>query len=151
MGFPNNEKATEGLCFPSVGGNYPTLTAAQLTAAVDMSKIRKAVCVVQAQTLGAAATVTAKIQGAVTSGGAYTDIPASSATLVKATDDNKAVILEISAEYLNALNLSYRYVKFSVSADVSSSATTTVIGTSGREEPVSALNATGVKTILALT
>ena len=146
MGFPVNERANEGLAY--VGFVIaPTLTTAQLTAAIDISKVRKVYAICQAATLGTSATVTFKAQGATTSGGSYTDIAGSSATLVKATDDNKSLILDINAEAINALGLGYGFIKFSVSADVSSSVVVTAIGTCGREEPISGLvNLSSVKT-----
>ncbi len=137
MGFPQNEKLSEGLGFPNIMGYYGTLTTAQVSAAVDMSKARKAIFFVQGFTLGSAATVTAKLQGCATSGGSYTDIANSSVTLVKATDDNKWTTLEISADYLNSLGLSYRFVKLSVGADVSSAVGTLCIQATGPNEPVS--------------
>lgn len=146
MGFPVNERASEGLAY--VGFVIaPTLTTAQLTAAIDLSKARKVVGICQAATLGTAANVTFKAQGSATSGGTYADIAGSSATLVKATDDNKSLILDINAESINALGLGYKFLKFSVSADVSSSVAVAAIATCGREEPISALNLTSVKTI----
>lgn len=150
MGFPVNERASEGLAY--VGFVIaPTLTTATLTAAIDLSKARKVFGVCQAATLGTAATVTFKAQGSATSGGSYTDIAGTSATLVKATDDNKSLILDINAESVNALGLGYKFIKLSVSADVSSSVAVMAVGLCGREEPISGLlNLTSVKTTTVL-
>jgi hypothetical protein len=59
MGFPINERLTEGLAFPVIAGYYGTLTTAQVSAAVDLQKARKVAFLVQGFTLGTAATVTA--------------------------------------------------------------------------------------------
>lgn len=149
MGFPNNEKLTEGLCWPG-GAVYPTLTTAQVGGKTDLSKVRKVAYVFQAGTLGAAATVTCKLQGSATSGGSFTDIAGSSVTMVKATDDNKAVVIEINAESLNNLGLGYRFVQYSVGADVSSAVAVVSTGGGGPEEPISANNATSIKSLTVL-
>ena len=146
MGYPVNERLTEGLTVLSAV-NTPTVTAAVLSPAIDLAKIRKIVALFTAGTLAAAETVTCKLQGAVTSGGAYTDIPASSFTLVKATDDNKTQVIETNAENLNALGLNYRYVKTSVSASVGSPVCVTVLGGCAVEEPISSNNTANVKAL----
>lgn len=153
MGFPINERLTEGLAFPAIDAYFGTLTTAQTSAAVDMSKVRKLAFKVQAYTLGASATVTAKLTASATSGGTYDDLTGVSATLVKATDDNKSVVLEVSAEWLNAFGQAagkaYRFVKLSVGADVSSAVSYSSVAAGGPEEPMSAQNAASVKTLVA--
>jgi len=145
MAFPQNERLTEGLCFPDVINAYPTLTTAQLGAAIDLSKIRKVAFFVYCGTIGSGGTVTAKIKGCATSGGSYTDITNYSLTLTDAaSESNKGKVLEVSAQNVNALGLSYRFVKLSVGADQSSAVYTATIGGGGPEEPINAQNSASV-------
>jgi hypothetical protein len=153
MGFPVNERLTEGLAFPAIDAYFGTLTTAQVSAAVDMQKLRKVAFKVQAYTLGTAATLTAKLTASATSGGTYDDLTGVSATLVKATDDNKAVVLEVSSEWLNDFGVTagkaYRYVKLSVGADVSSACSYSSVAGCAREEPAGGNNAASVKAVVA--
>ena len=146
MGFPVNEHLTEGLTVLSAV-NTATVTTAVLSPAIDLSKIRKIVAIFTAGVLATAETVTCKLQGCATAGGSYVDIPSSSFTLVKATDDNKSQVIETNAENLNALGLSYRYVKTSVAASVGSPVCVTVLGGCAVEEPISTNNTTNVKAL----
>lgn len=150
MGFPINEKFTEGTSVISAV-NTASVTTAVLSLAADMGKLNKLTAYFTAGALATAETITCTLLGCATSGGSYVAITGASATLLKsAPDDNKTTILEISAESLNALGLSYRYVKASVAGAVGSPVCVTVIGATGREEPVSSLNTATVKAILVI-
>lgn len=149
MGLPINENLTEAIAFLGAAV-YPTLTTAQVGGKTDLSKVRKVAYLFQAGTLAAAETVTCKLQGSVTSAGSFTDIAGSTATLVKATDDNKAVVIEIDSESLNELGLGYRFVQYSVAAAVGSPVAVFPFGGGGPEEPISAQNAASIKSLTVL-
>ena len=86
---------------PVVGQISPASygTGEQTSAAIDMSRIRRIILVVQTGVLGTAATLDVKIQHSDTSGGSYTDIAGRSLTqIVKATGDNRLAILELRAD-----------------------------------------------------
>jgi len=150
MGFPNNARLSEGLASLLVAA-YPTLTTAQTVGSVNLAKARKVLYLVGGGTLGTAATVTAKLQGSANGSSGWTDIANSSATLTKAGgDDNKWVEIETNAENVNALGLSYAYVRLSVGADVSSSVAVAATAGAGPEEPMSGQDAANLKTKLVV-
>lgn len=145
MGFPLNERLTEGLGLVGVVAPVSATTAV-LTAAIDITKARKVLATCHCGVLGTSATVTFKAQGATTSGGSYTDISGASMTFVKATDDGKSGQLEITANGVQALGLGYKFIKFSVGADVASLFAVSVYAAGGPEEPMSGQNLASLKT-----
>ena len=152
MGFPNNEKLTEGLVLLAAV-NTLDVTTAVLGPAIDLSQSRKTVHFFTAGTLASAETVTCELVGSATSGGSYTLIAGSAVTLTSAgTDSGKTQIIEINAEDVNNLGLGYRFIKTSVSSAVGSPVTVVSIGAGGPEEPIglSAQLATTVKATLVL-
>lgn len=81
-----------------------------LTAAIDMKDWERIICVAQSGTLGTSGTLDVAAVASATSGGTYAALTGKSATqLVKATDDNKVVVLEVTQEDL--AKVSKRYVK----------------------------------------
>lgn len=82
------------------------------TDVVDMSKIRRVIFVVAAGTLGASATLDFAVKGDTASGGSFsTTVTGKSITqLTKAgSDDNKQVIVEVTAE--EAAAQGFRYLR----------------------------------------
>lgn len=141
MGIAINERFTEQVGV--VGVIKPqSITTAVLTAAIDMSKSRKVTGYLLGGALAGGESVTFLASGCSTSGGSYNTISGTSLTLTKASPDFSAGIqpLEITAEGLNALGLSYRYIKFSVACGTGSVLGLVAIAGGGPEEPQSNLN-----------
>ena len=106
-----------------VGTIDPDVTTAStvLSDAIDMSKYTEIWALVLAGTLGASATVDAKLTQATTSGGTYKDVTGKAITqLVKATDDDKQATIQCRGEDLDMDN-SYRYVKLSLTVGTATS------------------------------
>lgn len=86
-----------------------------LTAAIDMQDWKQLICVAQSGTLGTSGTLDVKAVASATSGGTYTALTGKSATqLVKATDDNKIVVVEVVQD--DVAKVEKRYVKFNLVA-----------------------------------
>jgi hypothetical protein len=150
MGFPNNEKLTEGLVLLSAV-NTASVTTAVLGPAIDLSRARKVVAIFTAGALASAETITCLIAGCATSGGSYTTIAGTSVTLLKsATDDNKSQVIEVSAESINDLGLGYRFIKTSFAGAVGSPVSVVSLGGGGPEEPIG-LSAQLASTVKATT
>lgn len=82
-----------------------------LTGAIDMKDWERLICVAQSGTLGTSGTLDVQAEASATSGGTYALITGKAATqLVKATDDNKLVVIEVDQDDLAAAEK--RYVKF---------------------------------------
>ncbi len=113
-------------------------TGEELSDAVDMSKIDQLLAIVMAGTLGASATLDAKLTQATTSGGTYKDITGKAITqLVKATDDDKQALINCRAEELDIDN-DYRWVKLSMTVGTATSdAGALVLGFGERYGPAS--------------
>ena len=75
-------------------------TTAFLSGAVDMSKFDRIMAVVMVGTLGASATVDAKLQSATTSGGSYADISNKAITQLTqgGTDSDKQVVINLRSD-----------------------------------------------------
>ncbi len=86
-----------------------------LTAAIDMKDWERLICVAQSGTLGTSGTLDIAAQASATSGGTYVALTGKSATqLVKATDDSKVVVIEVTQDDL--AKVEKRYVKFNMVA-----------------------------------
>lgn len=86
-----------------------------LTAAIDMQDWKQVICIAQSGTLGTSGKLDVKAVASATSGGTYAALTGKSATqLVKATDDNKVVVIEVKQEDVAAVDK--RYVKFNLIA-----------------------------------
>lgn len=82
-----------------------------LTAAIDMQDWERVICVAQSGTLGSSGTLDVKAVASATSGGVYAALTGKESTqLVKATDDNKIVVIEVMQD--DVAKVSKRYVKF---------------------------------------
>mgnify|MGYP000929395162 CR=1 FL=1 len=86
-----------------------------LTAAIDMQDWERVICVAQSGTLGSSGTLDVKAVASATSGGTYAALTGKSATqLVKATDDNKVVVIEVTQD--DVAKVEKRYVKINMVA-----------------------------------
>ena len=89
--------------------------AGVLTAAIDMKDWERLICVAQSGTLGTSGTLDIAAQASATSGGTYAALTGKSATqLVKATDDNKIVVIEVTQD--DVAKVEKRYVKINMVA-----------------------------------
>lgn len=149
MAFTQNERLSEATAVIGYLASA-SITTAGTTAAIDLLKNRKVIGYGQAGVLGTAATATFKVQGSVNGSSGWTDISGMSVTMVKATDDNKLQVLEVSSERVNALGLGYRYVRFSIGADVASILGIIALSAGGPEEPISSQNVAAVKATTVL-
>jgi len=86
-----------------------------LTAAIDMKDMTEVVFVAQSGTLGTSGTLDVSAVASDTSGGTYTALTGKAATqLVKATDDNKLVVIHVTEADVAAAGK--RFVKFKIAA-----------------------------------
>jgi len=86
-----------------------------LTAAIDMKDMTEVVFVAQSGTLGASGTLDVSAVASDASGGTYTALTGKAATqLVKATDDNKLVVIHVTEADVAAAGK--RFVKFKIAA-----------------------------------
>ena len=84
-----------------------------LTAAIDMQDWERVICVAQSGTLGSSGTLDVKAVASATSGGTYAALTGKSARqLVKATDDNKVVVIEVTQD--DVAKVEKRYVKINM-------------------------------------
>jgi len=130
----------------------PASTAAStvLTAWVPVAKWHTIAAILQTGVLGAAATVDAKLRQATDSSGTGAkDITGKSITqLVKATDDNKQVVIECKADDLDTAN-SFTHVALSVTVGTAASLISAVLmGTNPRYLPASDFDDADVKQIV---
>lgn len=142
--LPSENQAVVGIIDPDV------YTAAEyLTAAIDMNKFESLQAIVMAGTLGASATLDAKLTASATSGGTYTDITGKAITqLTQAgTDSDKQSIINLRAEELTE---GLRYVKLSMTVGTATSdAGAIVMGANPRNAPASDNDLSTVDEIVA--
>lgn len=126
--------------------------AEKLTGAVDLSKFRQVMFVIDSGTLGTSGTLDFQVKGATTAAGTYTALASSAITqLVKATDDNKYAIVTVTAEKVSALGLNYAFIKGSLlPGTAASNSAVIVLGEATRFEPASDSDATTVAQIVSL-
>jgi hypothetical protein len=113
---------------------------------VSVANFNRLAAILQTGSLGASATVDAKLRQATDSSGTGAkDITGKSITqLVKASNDNNQVVLDCSAEDVDATN-GYGYVALSVTVGTAASLLSALmIGGNARFEPASAFNPTTV-------
>lgn len=97
-----------------------------LTGAIDMKDFSKLIAVISSGTLGASGTLDAKFVGSTTSGGTYAAISGRAITqLVKASNDNDIVILQLDEQEVAAAG--YRYVKLNVVAGTANATSAAVV------------------------
>lgn len=97
-----------------------------LTGAIDMQNYSRVVGVLLTGTLGASGTLDFHAEASLTSGGSYETITGKAATqLVKATNDNDVVLIEVEAG--DVASISKRYVKFNAIAGTANSTSAVVV------------------------
>lgn len=118
-------------------GNY-------LTGAIDVSKGRRWLFVVDAGTPGGGGTIDFQVRGATSSGGSYTAISGTSITQLTATG---VALVEVTAEAIQGLNLGYTFIKGSLTVGTATSPVSVIAYSAlPRYEPNSANNIAGVAT-----
>jgi hypothetical protein len=86
-----------------------------LTAAIDMKDWERLIVIAQSGTLGTSGKLDVAAVASATSGGTYAALTGKAATqLVKATDDNKIVVIEVTQD--DVAKVSKRYVKINMVA-----------------------------------
>ena len=107
----------------------------KLTDAIDMSKWGRVAFVVAAGDVEDTGTVDFKVTECATSDGTYTDLSGKSITQLTTVDDDKQVVVEVSADELGA---GKRYLKGALkTATAASDAAVVALGLDAREEPAS--------------
>jgi hypothetical protein len=125
-------------------------TSEKLTGAVDLSKWRQVMFIIDSGTLGASGTLDFQVKASTTSGGTYTAIPNTAITqLVVASNNNQYAIVSVKAESVSALGLSYAFIKGSLlPGTAAANSSVTVLGEAVRFEPVTDIDATTVAQIV---
>ena len=126
-------------------------TAEKLTGAVDLSKWRQVMFVIDSGTLGTSGTLDFQVKGATAAApSTYVAIPSTAITqLVKASDDVKYAIVSVRAEAVNALGLNYAFIKGSLlPGTAAANSAVVVLGEATRYEPASNSDATQVAQIV---
>lgn len=142
---------SQGCAIAADGIHSASQSAAEkLTAAVDLSKWRQVMFLIDSGTLGASGTLDFQVKGSTAVGGTYTAIPSTAITqLVKATDDNKYAVVGVRTEAINALGLNYTHIKGSLlPGTAAANSAVIVLGEATRFEPASGIDATQVAQIL---
>ena len=97
-----------------------------LTGAIDMQKYSRVTAILLSGTIVASGTLDFHAEASATSGGTYATITGKEATqLVKASNDNDVVVLEVDAGDVAAL--SKRYVKFNAIAGTANATSAVVV------------------------
>lgn len=97
-----------------------------LTGAIDMKNFSKVAAIITSGTLGASGTLDAKWVGCDTSGGTYALVTGRAITqLVKASNDNDVVILEVDEQAVAAQG--FRYVKLNLVAGTANATSAAVV------------------------
>lgn len=98
-------------------------TSEKLTDAIPIKNHRRFLFIVQVGALGSSGTVDFVVKGATSSGGSYTTISGTAITqLTQAgSDDNKIVLVEVSAEAIGNLGLGYTHIKGSLTPGTAAS------------------------------
>lgn len=97
-----------------------------LTAAVDMKDYSNLMFVVSSGTLGASGTLDVEAQASDAAGGTYATITGRAATqLVKATGDNKIVVVHVTEADVAAAGK--RYVKFKIAAGTANATSSGIV------------------------
>lgn len=126
----------------------------KLTAAIDLSKFRQVMFIIDTGTLGASGTLDFQVKGATAAGvgGTYTAIPNTAITqFVKATDDNKYALVTVTAEKISALGLNYQYIKGSLlPGTAAANAAVVVLGELTRVEPAASSGDPKVAQVVSL-
>lgn len=146
-----NERLSEGLAVVSCIDPDAYTAAAYTGDVIDMQKYKRVMFIVMAGDLGSSATVDWVLKGDTASGGSYsTTITGKSITqLTQAgTDDNKQVIIEVTAEEVAAQG--YRYIRETLTVGTATSDAGSVALAFGfRNSPASDTDLSSVDEIVA--
>lgn len=124
-----NRVAVVGIVNPASQG-----TGAVDTTVIDASRFFKVVFVIQTGALGTSATVDFAVKGDAASGGAYATTLKNITQIVKATGDNKQVVVEVTSEDIGQANV--RYIKGTLTVGTAASIVGVVaLGVDGRYKP----------------
>ena len=146
------ELLTQELGFLANGLHSASRTATTYeTSAVDMSKCRQVLFIVDSGNAGTATgTIDFQLEGCSTTGGSYTLITGTSITQL--TADNKYALVLINQSKLVSLGLGYAFIKGKLTVGAATTVcSVTIFGSDTRFEPASAQNTTGVSQILNFT
>jgi hypothetical protein len=133
------EQLSQGLGVVGSIHSANQVVGSSLTEAIDLSKGRRFLFVVDVGTVGASATVDFVVQGATTSGGTYTNIAATAVTTI--TANNKVAVVEVTAEQVQGLGLGYTFLKGKLTIGVAASQASVVAYSAvTRNEPSSLQN-----------
>lgn len=115
------ERMSEALPIVSVMNPISQSATTATGSSIDMKLYRRVMFIVLTGVLGTSATVDLAIKGDTASGGSYTTtITGKSITqLVKATDDNKQAVIEVTAEEVAAQG--FRYIRPSLTVGAAAS------------------------------
>lgn len=144
---------TEALAVVADGIHSASQSAAEkLTGAVDLSKVRQTLFIVDTGTLGTSGTLDFQVKGSNAVGGTYTAIPSTAITqFVVATDNNKYALVLVTTDKVSSLGLNYAFIKGSLlPGTAASNSAVIVLGVLARFEPTSSNNATTVAQTVAL-
>lgn len=147
------ELLSQSLAIAADGTHSASQSAAeQLTGAVDLSKFRQVLFIIDSGTLGVSGTLDFQVKGSNASAGTYTAITGTAITqLVKATGDNKYAIVCVRTDQIQALGLGYKFIKGSLlPGTAAANSAVIVLGALGSYEPMSGSNATTVAQTVVL-
>jgi hypothetical protein len=146
-----SEKLSEGLAVIGVIDPDAYCAGQYLSDEIDMSKFNRIIAIGMVGTMQACSTVTFTLQSASSSGGSYADITGKAATALTAAgcDDDKQVVLDLSAEELARLDADGRYVKLELDVgSAASDAGAIILGECARHKPASQDNLASVDEIV---
>lgn len=141
-----NQKFTEGTALVAVANPVSVSAGTAATGWVKAADFALFAAVIATGVLGTSATLDAKLQQATDSSGTGAkDITGKSITqLVKASHDNKQVIINLRADELD-VNNAFTHFRLSVTVGTAASVLTAlVLGTGARYEPANAYNLASV-------
>lgn len=145
------EYFSQGVAIAADGIHAASQSAAEkLTGAVDLSKWRQVLFLIDAGTLGTSGTLDFQVKASDATAGTYTAVPSTAITqLVKATDDNKYAVVSVKAESISALGLNYAFIKGSLlPGTAAATSAVIVLGEATRFEPASDSDASTVAQIV---
>lgn len=128
-------------------------TSEKLTDAIPLKNHRRFLFIIQVGALGSSGTVDFVVKGATSSGGSYTTISGTAITqLTQAgSDDNKVVLVEVSADAIENLGLGYTHIKGSLTPGTAASLASVIcIAGYGRYTPAADYDLAAVDEIVTL-
>jgi hypothetical protein len=148
--FPINVKASEQIAVLDFVAPVSQGAGSATTGWISVANFNKLLAIIQTGVMGASATIDAKFQQANTSaGGAAKDVtPTAITQVVKASGDNKIVLVNLDAQQLDVSN-GFAWVQLSVTDAVAASLiAATVLGFIPRNATADAFNSASVVQIV---